>query len=143
MGKNTKKDRKIKRLRKELEKMMELNDRMEDLLDILLDVDTEEVSQPGVTGDVTDRIPDCGEHDSDFRVDRMDDVEDNLPVKPERAKDKGRDVQDAANAGKDNIVPERKHTVLGRFFAAPLEELLTAIDELPDGIILEVYFDRA
>jgi len=35
----------------------------------------------------------------------------------------------------------KKEKVLERFLAATIEELILAISELPDGIILEVYFD--
>lgn len=39
----------------------------------------------------------------------------------------------------DNRTGQEK--MLERFLAATIEELILAISELPDGIILEVYFD--
>ena len=35
----------------------------------------------------------------------------------------------------------KQEKMLERFLAATIEELILAISELPDGIILEVYFD--
>ena len=35
----------------------------------------------------------------------------------------------------------KQEKMLDRFLAATIEELILAISELPDGIILEVYFD--
>jgi len=53
-------------------------------------------------------------------------------------KGKGRTAKDR---DKKKAVKERQAQSPGRFLAATLEELIIAINELPDGIILEVYFD--
>ncbi len=42
---------------------------------------------------------------------------------------------------KEKAAGERQNKKPGQFLTATLEELILAINELPDGIILEVYFD--
>ena len=53
-------------------------------------------------------------------------------------KEKGRKTK---NRNGKQSAGEKQGRALDQFLAATLEELVIAINELPDGIILEVYFD--
>ncbi|MBR1899573.1 MAG: hypothetical protein IJ820_00715 [Lachnospiraceae bacterium] len=114
MGKKTKKDRKMQLMKQEMEKLRELNAQMEELLDILLDPIIEE-----------EDLPDCPDGAAADRSDCIDSA--------------ATDQQ----SGEDHALPDPERSGFGRFLAATLEELITAIEELPDGILLEVYFDQA
>ena len=141
MGKKTKKDRKIQLRKKEMEKLMELNAQMEEILDILLDPVMEEVDLPdcpdGAAADRSGCIDRAG-------TGRQGGEDHDADVCPDEQKDDGNIKKEMpGETDEKDVLPDPEHSGFGRFLAATLEELITAIEELPDGILLEVYFDQA
>lgn len=141
MGKKTKKDRKMQLMKQEMEKLRELNAQMEELLDILLDPIIEEEDLPD--------CPDGAAADRSGCIDRagtgQQGGEDHAAdERPNGQKGDGNIKKEMpGETDEKDVLPDPEHSGFGRFLAATLEELITAIEELPDGILLEVYFDRA
>ena len=139
MGKKTKKDRKMQLMKQEMEKLRELNAQMEELLDILLDPVMEEEDLPDCPDGAAADRSDCIDRAGTGQQGGEDHAAD---VCPDEQKDDGniKKIIPSETDEKD-VLPDLERSGFGRFLVATLEELITAIEELPDGILLEVYFD--